>query len=73
MPRLGLPRAHFCTNVDAALLISNIAPSSLTIRDRSSIMMTSIVFTIITVLDVFDRPLLGNMAVEAVPAVKNAG
>ncbi len=40
-------------------------------RDWSSIMMALIVFTIISVLDVFGRQLLSNAAVEALPIAKN--
>ncbi len=54
------------------LLISSVAPSFLTIRDRSTIVTASITFTIISLLDIFGQPLLGNEAAEALPAAKNA-
>ncbi len=47
------------------------APSSLTIRDRSYIMMVAIMFAIISMLDVFGQPLLSNAAAEALSTAKN--
>ncbi len=51
--------------------LSAMASNSLTIRDCSSFMMASIVFTIISMLDVFCLSLLHNAAANALSAAKN--
>ncbi len=53
------------------LLILTVDLSSPTIRERSSIMMASIIFTIISMLDVFDEPFLGNADSKILPMAKN--